>query len=76
MWVLHSLDLHYTADTAGKSTMAVYIAYKWVKPDLQYPLCKFSVVFVININEVQDSNASLTDLILEQIHPEDSSTAY
>ena len=56
----------------GKSTMAANIAYKWAKQDPKSPLFKFLLVFMININEIQDSNASLTDLIFEQILPEDS----
>ena len=56
----------------GKSTMAANIAYKWAKQDPESPLSKFSLAIMININEIQDSNASLIDLIFEQVLSEDS----
>ena len=57
---------------SGKSTMAANIAYKWAKQDPQSPLSKFSLVFMISMHEVEDDNASLVDLIFQQILPEDS----
>ena len=56
----------------GKSTMAANIAYKWAKQDTKSPLSKFSLVFMINVNEIQDNNANLMDLIFEQVLSEDS----
>ena len=57
---------------SGKSTMAANIAYKWAKQDPRSPLSKFSLVFMISMHEVEDKNASLLDLIFQQILPEDS----
>ena len=56
----------------GKSTMVDNIAYKWAKQAHASPLSKFSLVFMISVNEIQDSKASLVDLIFDQILPEDT----
>ncbi|XP_072044572.1 NLR family CARD domain-containing protein 4-like [Amphiura filiformis] len=59
---------------SGKSTMAANIAYKWagLKDDSQSPLSKFTLVFLISLHEIQDSNDNLVDLIFQLILPEDS----
>ncbi|XP_072037295.1 NLR family CARD domain-containing protein 4-like [Amphiura filiformis] len=57
---------------SGKSTTAANLAYKWALNDKESPLFKFTLVFMIHMHEIQDSNASLVDLIFEQILAEDS----
>ena len=57
---------------SGKSTTAANIAYKWALQDLQGPLSKFSLVFMISMHEIQDSDARLVDVIFENVLPEDS----
>ncbi|XP_072037399.1 nucleotide-binding oligomerization domain-containing protein 2-like [Amphiura filiformis] len=57
---------------SGKSTTAANLAYKWALNDNRSPLYKFTLVFVIYMHKIEDSNASLVDLIFDQILAEDS----
>ncbi|XP_072036598.1 NLR family CARD domain-containing protein 4-like [Amphiura filiformis] len=57
---------------SGKSTTAANLAYKWALNDKESPLFKFTLVFMIHMHEIHDSNASLVKLIFDQILAEDS----
>ena len=64
---------------SGKSTTAANIAYKWatLKDSLgiKSPLSEFSLVFLLRMKDIENSNASLVDLIFQHILPEDSNVS-
>ena len=55
----------------GKTTVADNIAYKWANGSSAV-LSEFSLVFVIAMSKIQNSNAGLIDIIFQQVLPEDS----
>ena len=58
---------------SGKSTTAANIAYKWATlKDPQSPLSQFSLVFLLRMKDIVDSNVTLVDLIFQHILPEGS----
>ncbi|XP_072035457.1 NLR family CARD domain-containing protein 4-like [Amphiura filiformis] len=57
---------------SGKSTTAANLAYKWALNDKEFPLFNFAMVFMIHMHKIKDSNATLVDLIFDQILAEDS----
>ena len=58
---------------SGKSTTAANIAYKWATlKDPQSPLSQFSLVFLLRMKDIVDSNLTLVDLIFQHILPEGS----
>ncbi|XP_072042869.1 NACHT, LRR and PYD domains-containing protein 3-like [Amphiura filiformis] len=56
----------------GKSIISANLAYKWAQNTPNSSLSKFSLVVVIIMRKIQGNNASLEDIIFEQILPEDS----
>ena len=55
----------------GKTVAVKNVAYKWAKK-MSSLLARFTLVFVIVMREIQDSGASLIDLIFQQVLADDS----
>ena len=55
----------------GKTTVADNIVYKWAK-GTSTVLSEYTLVFIIAMHKIQDRNASLIDLIFQQVLSEDS----